>query len=146
MSKYDPIGEFLRSQFGDEIPMTFVEVERVLGFRLPPSAREHRPWWSNNPDNSAMTKVWLKAGFRTERVDLAGEKLVFVRGGAEEETMSPGKKGFSEAAAAASNIAKGTTRHPALGAMKGMLTIMPGVDLTEPADPEWGRIAYGDDE
>jgi hypothetical protein len=33
----------------------------------------------------------------------------------------------------------GRGRHPLLGAMKGLVQIMPGTDLTEPADPEWGR-------
>lgn len=27
--------------------------------------------------------------------------------------------------------------HPAWGAMKGLIRIMPGTDLTRPADPEW---------
>lgn len=31
-------------------------------------------------------------------------------------------------------------RHPAFGAMKGMTTIPPGVDLTEPAMPEWAEL------
>ena len=34
-------------------------------------------------------------------------------------------------------------RHPLIGWMKGTLTIAPGVDLTEPAEPEWGEVAYG---
>jgi transcriptional regulator with XRE-family HTH domain len=34
--------------------------------------------------------------------------------------------------------------HPAWGCMKGTLTIMPGVDLTAPADPDWGKV-YDDD-
>jgi hypothetical protein len=32
-------------------------------------------------------------------------------------------------------------RHPLFGCMKGTLTIAPGVDLTEPACPEWADIA-----
>jgi hypothetical protein len=28
--------------------------------------------------------------------------------------------------------------------MKGAVTVEPGVDLTEPADPHWGEVAYGD--
>jgi hypothetical protein len=28
--------------------------------------------------------------------------------------------------------------------MKGTLTIPEGVDLTQPADPDWGDAAYGD--
>lgn len=30
--------------------------------------------------------------------------------------------------------------HPAWGAMKGTFKLLPGVDLTEPADPEWGKV------
>jgi len=30
-------------------------------------------------------------------------------------------------------------RHPLLGALKGLLRVMPGTDLTKPADPDWGK-------
>ncbi len=141
MSKYEPLSTYLRGQYGDQVPMTFAAIERVLGFPLPPSARKHRPWWSNNADNSAMTKIWLNAGFRTERVDLAGERLVFVRAkekDGKEREMSSNPLGFGEAPAKPAGTAGAVvTRHPALGSLKGMITIMPGVDLTEPVDPEW---------
>jgi hypothetical protein len=35
-------------------------------------------------------------------------------------------------------------RHPLFGALKGFTRIPPGVDLTEPADPDWGKV-YSDD-
>jgi transcriptional regulator with XRE-family HTH domain len=35
-------------------------------------------------------------------------------------------------------------RHPLFGSMKGTTIIMPGVDLTQPADPDWGKV-YDDD-
>jgi hypothetical protein len=35
-------------------------------------------------------------------------------------------------------------RHPLIGWMKGTLTIAEGVDLTQPADTEWGEAAHGD--
>ena len=31
-------------------------------------------------------------------------------------------------------------RHPAWGAMQGMIQIAPGVDLTEPAFPDWEKV------
>ena len=31
-------------------------------------------------------------------------------------------------------------RHPLFGALKGSTFIPPGVDLTEPADPDWGKV------
>lgn len=30
--------------------------------------------------------------------------------------------------------------HPAFGCMKGTITVAPGVDLTEPAFPEWADL------
>jgi hypothetical protein len=30
-------------------------------------------------------------------------------------------------------------RHPLLGALKGLIHVMPGTDLTKPADPDWGK-------
>jgi len=100
--------------------MTFAEIERVTGVKLPPSASKHRPWWSNNPKNSVMTKIWLDAGYESEQVDMAKRKLVFKRvraakgeGETDEEFV-----------------------HPAYGAMKGLIRIMPGFDITQPADPE----------
>jgi hypothetical protein len=35
-------------------------------------------------------------------------------------------------------------RHPLFGALKGFVRIPAGVDLTEPADPDWGKV-YEDD-
>lgn len=123
MSKYGALGEFLRNQRSERVPISFAEIERITGAKLPPSARKHRPWWSNNPTNSVMTKVWLDAGFESEQVDMAARRLVFRRVRAPER-----------AAPAA------VPRHPLFGALKGMITVAPGVDLTEPADPEWGEM------
>src|SRR3954451_20045222 len=79
MSKYEALGDFLKSQRGDRVPMSFAQIERVTGAKLPPSAAKHRPWWSNNPTNSVMTRVWLNAGFESEQVDMAARRLVFRR-------------------------------------------------------------------
>ena len=37
--------------------------------------------------------------------------------------------------------AKKNERHPLFGALKGVTFIPPRVDLTEPADPDWGNIS-----
>jgi len=129
MSKYTPLGEFLKRQRHERVPMTFGEIEKVIGTKLPLSAKKHRPWWSNNPNNSVMTKVWLDAGFESEQVDMAARKLVFrrVRRGPPVLPTPPARSGKAG-------------RHPALGALKGLVRIAPGTDLTEPADPAWGQV------
>ncbi len=79
MSKYSALGDYLKRQSRDAVPMTFGEIEKIVGAKLPASAQKHRPWWSNNADNSVMTKVWRDAGFQSEQVDIAARKLVFRR-------------------------------------------------------------------
>jgi len=38
----------------------------------------------------------------------------------------------------------GGERHPLRGALKGTTFIPPGVDLTQPADPDWADISEQD--
>ena len=78
MSKYSALGDYLRQQRRDVVPMTFAEIEKITGGKLPASAR-YRAWWSNNDFNSVLTKVWLEAGFKSEQVDMPTRKLVFRR-------------------------------------------------------------------
>ena len=130
MGKYAPLKEFLVSNPGEHVPMTFAEIEALVGEELPRS-KMYPAWWSNNPSNNVMTKEWLAAGYRTESVDIVGEKLVFRRVNPATSPTYPGsvrplqthKKG-----------------HSLLGCLKGMLKIMPGVDLTQPADPDWDEL------
>jgi hypothetical protein len=124
MSKYSALGDYLKRQPRDAVPMTFGAIEKIIGTKLPASAHKHRPWWSNNPDNSVMTKVWLDAGFQSEHVDIAARKLVFRR------VRKP-------AGAHAAQSGGETPFHPLYGMMQGLIRIMPGTDLTQPADPEW---------
>ena len=136
MSKYEPLAEFLRRQSADLIPMKFEDIERVVGSKLPESSRQHRAWWSNNPNNNVMTRVWVNAGFNTEQVDIEGRRLVFRRIRARNDNQA-----VPPASGAAPEAGKPGTRprHPLFGALKGLLRVMPGTDLTKPADPTWGE-------
>jgi hypothetical protein len=122
MSKYIPLADYLRGQNRDLVPMSFEEIEKVLGFTLPPSALQHRPWWSNTGGSHVQAKGWLDAGFESEQVDMAARKLVFKR----VRRTKPAVEGGEE-----------KPFHPLYGYMKGLIRIMPGVDITQPADPEW---------
>jgi|SRR5688572_25066028 hypothetical protein len=129
VGKYEPLGNFLRKQTADEVKVSFEQIERIIGDKLPASAHEHRAWWSNNPNNSVMTKAWIEAGFHSEQVDMDGRKLVFRR------VRGPGPSPMDS---------KPMGPHPLIGWMKGTVRVAPGVDLTEPADPEWGGRAWAD--
>jgi hypothetical protein len=138
MSKYEPLERYLRAQHAQEVPMTFREIERVLGAKLP-NSKLHRAWWSNNPNNNVMTLAWLNAGYLTEKVDIKNDRVVFRRVGA--ERVGPlSEDGHKHAARDKRQYGEDgveETRHPLFGWMKGSVSIPGGGDLTEPADPEW---------
>ena len=79
MLTYEKLQIYLQQQRTTNIPLRFQEIETIIGRSLPPSAYKHRPWWSNNTRNSAMTRMWVKAGWKSEQVDMEGQKLVFRR-------------------------------------------------------------------
>ncbi|WP_260692225.1 MULTISPECIES: hypothetical protein [Rhizobium] len=136
MSKYDPLGAYLRHQNRTHIPMTFRELERILGLKLPHS-KVHRAWWSNNASNNVMTSQWLDAGYETESVDIAAEKLIFKKiNDNDRKREGEGQPNLSEPG--------GSLRHPIFGSMKGTVTVMPDVDLTEPMVFEWGEKLYNE--
>jgi hypothetical protein len=128
-SKYQPLTAHLRAQRASRVPMSFAEVERVLGTKLPPSASSHRAWWSNNPTNNVMTKAWLEAGFQSEQVDLDSRKLVFKR-----------VANRPQSATTAANPKSDVAASPKLG-LFGWLrgTVASAGELTEPADPDWAE-------
>src|SRR3954466_7435852 len=106
MGKYEPLGQFLRKQRTQEVLLTFREIEKITGVKLPPKAQHHRAWWSNNSANNVMTKVWLEAGYESTQVDMSARKLVFRR---------VGKVGTDERKPLAT--ARKGERHPLFGAL-----------------------------
>jgi hypothetical protein len=119
MSKYEPLPQFLASVGGAAHRMSFSEIERVLGFKLPKSAYQHEAWWSNNATGHSHARAWLKFGWRTEAIDLAGRKVTFQHSGEPPPTATASQK-----------------RDP-WGCMAGTVTFMPGVDLTAPTGDTW---------
>ena len=128
MGKYEPLTVFLAQAAGNEVPMTFADIERVTGHTLPAS-KQYPAWWSNNPSNNVMTKAWLAAGYQTERVDIGGERLVFRRvaeGGGQAPSGNP-----------QSPTLEGTLLERIRARLGGMVTVSPGVDLTAPVSDLW---------
>jgi hypothetical protein len=127
MSKYDSLGRYLRSQDRAYIPMRFSEIERILNRKLP-NSKKYPAWWSNNASNNVMTNQWLESGYVTESVDIASEKLVFRKASVKKvDERSPEKPN-----------AKG--KHPVFGCMNDTLVLKSDLDLTSPADPDWGDV------
>ena len=79
MGKYEPLRQFLTGRREASARVTFREIEDILGFRLPASARKHPPWWSNSGGTHTQSCAWLTAGWKTSQVDIPGEMVTFTR-------------------------------------------------------------------
>ena len=120
MGKYQTLVAFLGQMDRTTHRISFVEIERVLGFGLPKSAYEYEAWWSNNDDGHPHARAWLGCGWRTEAVDLARRQVTFRRSG-----QFPLLEASSQ-------------RRDPWGCMAGTVTIFSGTDLTAPSDDKWG--------
>jgi len=82
MSKYDRLRDHLDGIDGNLWRVSFSEIEDILGFRLPPSARCHQAWWANEARTQSPQKLaWVRSGWKTADLDLKCETVSFVRGG-----------------------------------------------------------------
>ena len=79
--KYRSLYQYLIRLQAPEWRTSFNEVEAVMGFRLPPSARLHRPWWGNQRGGRGHSHAlaWSVAGWETAEVDMESETLLFKR-------------------------------------------------------------------
>ena len=77
--KYGALYKHLCDLPQQEWRTTFSEIESILGFALPPSARRHRPWWANQGRNGgnghSHARAWNAAGWETADVDMRAETL-----------------------------------------------------------------------
>jgi hypothetical protein len=129
MTKYQPLESYLAGKSVSELPMSFADIERLIAAPLPPVARKHRAWWSNNPSNSVITKAWLGAGYRTAKVDMGAERLVFRKA----DTGAYPDATAAEAAAPRSLGFLDRLR----ARLAGTVTIPDGVDITAPTGEVW---------
>ena len=93
--KYAPLYRHLSAKDGSDWRASFAEIEAILGFDLPDSARLYRPWWSNQKRGAGHSHAlaWHAAGWKTRAVDLEGETLVFQRmKPSPDETKAPRKR------------------------------------------------------
>src|SRR5579863_6570470 len=78
-SKYAPLQRYLEQAAGSRLRLSFRDVEAILQFALPKSARTYAPWWANVGGSHVQAEAWMDAGWRTCNVDVPGERVSFER-------------------------------------------------------------------
>ncbi len=78
LAKYDPLNEYLKSRTQEYWRPSMTELEKVLGFPLPASAKRYPAWWANQRGAAVQANSWLDAGWETSDV-VPGGKVTFKR-------------------------------------------------------------------
>jgi len=79
--KYVPLHKYLDNRYATTVVLTLVDIEDVLGFALPASARTDREWWTSADARTAegdYSQAWTLAR-RTARPNLPAKNVVFER-------------------------------------------------------------------
>ena len=74
---YGRLTGFLSGHAGRTATLTFAELERLVGTRLPADAYEGRAWWEGKSRHH--TRAWRRAGWRVEAADVLSRVVTFVR-------------------------------------------------------------------
>ena len=79
--KYRVLYRYLRELSTREWKTSFSEVETMLGFKLPASARLYSAWWANEEPGGRHTnaRAWTAVGWKTSDVNIESATLAFTR-------------------------------------------------------------------
>ena len=79
--KYKGLYEYLENRYANTVVLTFAQIEDLLGFTLPDSARVDQKWWATKDPNDAPhphSRSWTLAS-RTATPNLQAQSVVFER-------------------------------------------------------------------
>ncbi len=79
MGKYEKLALHLSATPRKIISITFLELESLLGFDLPQSAKTYYAWWANDKTHVQAVDGWLTHGWSVTRVDLVKQAATFER-------------------------------------------------------------------
>lgn len=77
--KYAALAAYLERQLVDEFSISFADIEKILDFPLPPSARTHDPWWSNSRSPGRHNEAWLGVGWEVADRNMTAQTISFRR-------------------------------------------------------------------
>ena len=80
-AEYLSLHKYLENRYADTVVLTFSQIEDLLGFLLPESARRESEWWADagaDDTPSAQARSWTQA-HRTATPNLPAHTVSFER-------------------------------------------------------------------
>lgn len=80
-AEYRPLHKYLEERYAENFVLTFAEIEDLLGFALPDSARVTPEWWATAEAAAVRTpqsRSWTEAS-RTAKANVPAQIVLFQR-------------------------------------------------------------------
>lgn len=77
-AKYRGLAEYLLSSNETRVTLSYSQIEEILGFSLPDTARKFKQSYWANTETHSYASSWMAVGYKT-RVDVDSDTVTFVK-------------------------------------------------------------------
>ncbi len=77
-AKYRGLAEYLLSTNETRITLSYSQIEEILGFALPDTARKFKQSYWANTETHSYASSWMAVGYKT-RVDVDSDTVTFIK-------------------------------------------------------------------
>ena len=77
-TKYRGLAEYLLSSNESRITLSYSQIENILGFTLPDTARKFKHSYWANTETHSYASSWMAVGYKT-RVDTESDTVTFIK-------------------------------------------------------------------
>ena len=77
-AKYRGLAEYLLSSNETRVTLSYSQIEEILGFALPDTARKFKQSYWANTETHSYASSWMAVGYKT-RVDVDNDTVTFVK-------------------------------------------------------------------
>lgn len=77
-AKYRGLAEYLLSSNETRVTLSYSQIEKILGFDLPDTARKFKQSYWANTETHSYASSWMAVGYKT-RVDVDSDTVTFIK-------------------------------------------------------------------
>ncbi|MDY6024581.1 MAG: hypothetical protein SPJ19_07300 [Candidatus Borkfalkiaceae bacterium] len=77
-AKYRGLAEYLLSSNETRVTLSYSQIEEILGFALPDTARKFKQSYWANTETHSYASSWMAVGYKT-RVDIDSDTVTFIK-------------------------------------------------------------------
>ena len=77
-AKYRGLAEYLLSTNETKVALTYSQIEEILGFPLPDTAKKFKQSYWANTETHSYASSWMAVGYKA-RVDVESDTVIFIK-------------------------------------------------------------------